>query len=199
MTEAELAEAEAHLAQCPECASKVRGLANVFLEPDPTLGLLTPSPALRERLLASIASQPRLGAYADATAKLLDVTAERALQLLGRIDEPSRWSPTPFEGVAAQWFRAGAGTIGAFAGFVRVHAGTSLPMHDHIGPERGLLLQGRARDQEGRVYLPGDRIDMASGTSHELDALPIVDCVFVIVAYGGFRFGELEFRPEMMA
>jgi hypothetical protein len=134
MTDAELAEAQAHLADCPECASEVRGLANVFLEPDATLGFPTPSPALRERLLASIASKPRLGAYADAAAKLLDVTPERARELLQHIDDPRRWEPTPFDGVEGYWFQGGPATEGAFAGFIRLHAGKQLPMHDHIGP-----------------------------------------------------------------
>ena len=198
MTDAELAEAQAHLADCAECASEVRGLANVFLEPDAALGLLTPSPALRERLLASIASQPRLGAYTDAAAKLLDVTQERARELLRRIDEPTRWMPTPFDGVEGYWFRGGPATAGAFTGFIRLHAGKQLPMHDHIGPEEGLVLQGRVRDENGRVYQPGDRVDMAGGSRHELNALPVIDCVFVVVAHGGVRFGEIEFVPETL-
>lgn len=198
MTEAELAEAQAHLAECPECASEVRGLANVFLEPDAKVGLLNPSPALRERLLTSIASKPRLGAYAEAAAKLLDVTPDRARELLRRIDEPKRWMPTPFEGVEGYWFKGGPATEGSFSGFVRVHAGTSLPMHDHIGPEEGLVLQGRVRDENGRLYQPGDRVDMAGGSCHELSALPIIDCVFLVVAHGGVRFGDVEFLPELL-
>jgi anti-sigma factor ChrR (cupin superfamily) len=198
MTETELAQAEAHLAECSECASEVRGLANVFLEPDEAHGLPAPSPALRDRLLASIAEKPRLAAYADAAAKLLDVSREHALELLRRIDEPNRWLPTPFEGVEGYWFQGGPATEGSFAGFVRVHAGTQLPLHDHIGPEQGLVLQGRFADENGRVYHPGDRVDMAKGSRHALNALPIIDCVFVVVAHGGVRFGDVEFLPETM-
>ena len=194
MSPEEIAQAEAHLEGCPECAERMKGFSAVFAEADQAAETITPSSSLRQRLLDSIAQAPRLGAYAEDSAKLLDIAPSRARDYLWRIDEQSQWQPTPFPGVEALWVKGGPNTAGAFTGFVRVKAGSALPMHDHIGPEQGLLLQGRIKDQSGRVYRPGDRIDMASGSQHELEALPIVDCVFLAVSHGGVRFGEMEFR-----
>jgi len=198
MSPEERAEAKAHLAECPECAERMEGLSAVFAEADQAAETVTPSPSLRDRLLESIASAPRLGAYAEESARLLDVALARARDYLWRIDDPTRWHPTPFPGVEALWVRGGPNTADAITGFVRVKAGTAFPMHDHLGPEQGLLLQGRIKDQTGRVYRPGDQLDMETGSQHELEALPIVDAVFLAVAHGGLKFGEIEFRAGEM-
>jgi hypothetical protein len=40
---------------------------------------------------------------------------------------------------------------------------------------------------------------MESGSEHELEALPIVDGVFLAVSHGDVRFGEIEFSAGEMA
>jgi hypothetical protein len=196
MSPEEIANAEAHLQECAECDARMEGLSAVFAEADLAAETVLPTPTLRERLLDSIMRAPRLDAYAEDSARLLDITPDRARVYLWRIDDPPRWRPTPWEGVEALWVRGGPSTAGAFTGFIKVKPGSKLPMHDHLGPESGLLLQGRIKDQDGHVYRPGDRVDMAGGSHHELHALPIVDCVLQTNSHRGVRFGEVEFRPE---
>ena len=195
----ELDESEDHLAACAQCTARLNELKDLMLES--TLGATTiePPAPLRDRLLSSIAQAPRLEAYVEGSARLLDVSPAQARDYLWMIDDPSRWVPTPFGGLEALSVKGGPGTAGAYCGFLRLPPGTSLPRHDHLGLEQGLVLQGRVRDDGGRVYGPGDRVDMEAGSSHELSALPVVDCVFLIVLHGGVRFGDFEFRSDMMA
>jgi anti-sigma factor ChrR (cupin superfamily) len=188
---------EAHLAACLSCAEKMRELTAVLLDDDQAVTSVNPSPTLRDRLLSSIERAPRLAAHVEAAAQLLEVPPTRARQYLSMIDDPSHWQPTPFGGLEALWVEGGPATAGAFCGFIRLPPGTSLPLHDHLGPEKGLVLQGRVRDQDGHTYASGDRVDMETGSRHELLALPIVDCVFLVVLYGGVRFGEMEFRTDV--
>jgi hypothetical protein len=195
MSPQELEEAEAHLLRCAECAERLRALSAAFLEADGAASI-QPHPSVRERLLASIARAPRLDAYVEPVARLLDVPLAKARDYLWRIDDAARWRPMPFEGVEALFVKGGPGTAGAFTAFLKVQAGCRLPMHDHLGPEHGLLLQGRARDQEGLVHAPGAEVEMDSGGRHEFEALPIVDCIFLVIAHRGVRFGELEFRTD---
>jgi anti-sigma factor ChrR (cupin superfamily) len=198
MSPEELAEAEAHLFACPECSARMRAVSAVLREADVASKPIDPDPSVRERLIASIARAPRLEAYVEAAARLLDLPPARMRDYLWRVDDASRWRPTPFEGVKSIGIRGGPATAGAFAGFLKVQAGCRLPLHDHLGPEHGLLLQGRARDDEGRMYGPGASVDMECGSRHELEALPIVDCVFLVVAHGGVRFGDIEFRADAL-
>jgi putative transcriptional regulator len=195
----ELDASEAHLASCTQCAAKVNELKGLLFETNFGAATIEPPAPLRERLLSSIAQTPRLEAYVEGSARLLDVSPAQARAYLWLIDDPARWVPTPFGGLEALTIKGGPGTAGAYCGFLRLPPGTSLPHHDHLGLEQGLVLQGRVRDDGGRVYGPGDRVDMEPDSSHELSALPIVDCVFLIVLHGGVRFGDFEFRADMMA
>jgi anti-sigma factor ChrR (cupin superfamily) len=190
---------DAHLAECDACASRMHALTAVLLESERAATSIQPHPSVRQRLLASMERAPRLEAYVEPVAELLDVPRSKAREYLWRIDDPSRWRPTPFEGVQSLFVKGGPATAGALVGFLRVEPGHRLPLHDHLGPEHGLLLQGRARDPEGRIHGPSTRVDMASGSRHEFEALPIVDCVFLVIAHGGVRFGDTEFRVHAMS
>ena len=196
MSPEELEEAEAHLLACAECATRMQTLSAAFLEADVSTTAIEPHPSVRERLLASLSRAPRLEAYVEPVSRLLDVPLSKARDYLWRIDDAARWRPMPFDGVAALFVKGGPGTAGAFTAFLKVQAGCRLPMHDHLGPEQGILLQGRARDQDGHVHAPGAEVEMDGGSRHEFEALPIVDCVFLVIAHRGVRFGDLEFRTD---
>jgi hypothetical protein len=177
----------------------VSELTGLLLEASLDATPVEPPAPLKERLLSSIARAPRLEAYVEGSARLLDVSPSRAREYLWLVDDASRWKPTPFGGLEALLIKGGPGTAGAYCAFLRLPPGSTLPQHDHLGLEQGLVLQGRVKDDGGRVYGPGDRVDMEPGSRHELSALPIVDCVFLLVLHGGVRFGDFEFRTDMMA
>jgi anti-sigma factor ChrR (cupin superfamily) len=199
MTPQEIEEAAAHLVECEECGARMRGLTAVFTEADVAATSIAPSPDLKKRILASIATAPRLEAYVEASAQLLDVPPARARDYLWMVDDTARWRPTPFEGVDTLKVKGGPSTADAFSVFIRVRAGASLPEHDHLGPENGLVLQGRVRNREGQVYGPGDRVDMEGGSRHELFAMPIIDCIFLAILHIGVRFGDFEVLANVLS
>lgn len=80
----------------------------------------------------------------------------------------------------------------ADARLVRIAGGAGLPVHDHGGEERTLVLAGAYRDEE-RVYEPGDMALADVGEAHAPRALAGPDCVCLVVAQGRMRFrGVIE-------
>jgi hypothetical protein len=156
-----------------------------------------PAPSsLRERLLASAAATPRLARFTAEVARLLDVPPPRALEYLAMVDVHELWQETPYEGVTRLPVAGGPKTAGAVTHIVRVVPGKTIPMHVHFGPEIGLILQGRGRGEDGHVCKPGDCDRLEKGTSHSIEGLPVVDCVMIVVAFGGISFGEVQILPD---
>jgi anti-sigma factor ChrR (cupin superfamily) len=112
---------------------------------------------LRERVLTSAARAPRLVRFTNVVARLLDVSTDKAREFLAAIDEPEQWQTTPFEGVTRMPVEGGPRTDGAVAHFVRIEPGKVVPLHEHLGPEIGIFLQGRGQGDDGRTFGPGDR------------------------------------------
>jgi anti-sigma factor ChrR (cupin superfamily) len=182
-----------HLRQCKDCMRKLvlaeERIANmVALAPG-----AAPPPTLRERILRTIAETPRHARFTELVAKLLDISTERARAYLVALDDPSQWQKTPFDGVTRIPVQGGPLTTGAVAHFVRVEPGKIVPMHSHFGPETGVFLQGRGRGDDGRLTLPGELDERATGTAHSVEGLPGVASVMLVVAHGGVRFAEFDF------
>jgi putative transcriptional regulator len=143
-----------------------------------------PPPSLRERLLAAARGPSRFAPFIDRLARLIDVAADRARDLLASLERPETWLPTPGPNVHLVHLFGGPAVAGADVGFVRVAAGTAFPLHRHTGDERVLVLQGSYRDSTGTTARPGDVITMPTGTAHELQAGPDHDLIYAVVAYG---------------
>lgn len=132
------------------------------LEPVP------PSPDARQRLLAD--TTPRLARFASRLASLIDITVDRARDLLERALGGSGWEPLPIPGATTLWVDGGPAAANCIRGFVRLPAGTEFPPHTHLGDEQVLVLDGAILDSSGREYLPGDVATMPSGTTHSYRA-----------------------------
>ncbi|HEY0135475.1 MAG TPA: hypothetical protein VGB85_15430, partial [Nannocystis sp.] len=91
-----------------------------------------PPAALRERLMASARGPARFAPFIDRLARLLDVAADRARELLASLEHPGTWLATPGPNVSLVHLLGGPATAGADVGFVRVDAGTSFPPHRHV-------------------------------------------------------------------
>ena len=182
--------AHKHLKDCAECTAKLRAAETRIAEIVSLAVEAKPPPGLRERVLASASRAPRLVRFAPVVARMLDVTHDRALECLAAIDEPSQWQDTPFDGVKRMPIAGGPRTKGAVTHFVRVEPGKIVPMHEHLGPEIGIFLQGRGRGQDGKLCGPGDIDEYALGTAHSVECLPAVASVMLVVAHGGVRFED---------
>ncbi len=129
---------------------------------------VAPDADVKARLLASVGGG-RFDAYAGRMSKLLDVTVDRARELLGLVERKASWE-NPVPGVHLIHFDGGPAYAAADCGFVRIEPGCTFPWHMHRGEEVSLLLLGTLRDNEGKVWQPGDEIVSPQGSEHDLTA-----------------------------
>ena len=171
-------------------AEEVRELSEQLV-PAMTLALpeTEPPAALRERLLASAARPAgRFAPFIARLARLIDRSKTHAAELLERIarDAADTWESAAAlgPGIELVHLEGGPAVAGADVGFVRMPGGARFPMHEHLGSERVLILQGRLRDDDGRIYGPGDAAAMEAGSKHEFSALPGPPLIYAVVVHG---------------
>jgi len=156
-------------------------------ELDSYLGLVppvTPGADVQERLLASVGGG-RYERFASRMSSLLDVSVDRARELLGLIERRASWE-TPVPGVHLVHFAGGPAYTAADCGFVRVDPGCVFPWHKHLGEEVVLVLDGTLRDHQGNSWSAGDEIIQSLGDEHDLTAGP-QGAVYVARAMNGIE------------
>jgi len=147
-----------------------------------TLPAVEPPAPVWDRIVHSIGAG-RFERFVTRFQHLFDVTAERAREVLGWVDDPSRWEAFK----PGSWlihFEAGPACAGADNGLVKVSAGAPFPWHGHDGEETALVLQGSGRDHKGNVLHAGDVWVEHAGTQHEFHAGEGEDLVFAVRVYG---------------
>jgi hypothetical protein len=164
--------------------------ASLAIELEQYLDLVAVAPPadIKARLLAS-AGGGRFASFGDRMAKLLDVSVDRARELLGLIERPASWE-NPVPGVFLIHFEGGPAYAAADCGFVRIAPGCKFPWHTHRGEEVSVILTGALRDIDGKVYRAGDELLQHDGTQHELVALDDAEVIYVARAMNG-----IEVRP----
>lgn len=145
---------------------------------------MQPSPTLRARLLASASGPARFAPFIDRLARLIDVTADRARDLLASLEHAGTWLAGPGANVSLVHLEGGLAVAGANVGFVRVTAGTSFPPHRHLGEEHVLVLQGSYSDSDGTSARAGDLVYAPGDSAHTLTAGQGKDLIYAVVVYG---------------
>ena len=148
---------------------------------------VTPPADLKARLIAS-AGGGRFQALGDRIAKLLDVTLDRARELLGLVEHSASWEH-PVPGVSLIHFDGGPAYAAADCGFVRIDPGCKFPWHTHRGEEVSVILSGAMRDHDGRVLRAGDELIHQQGTQHELATEGDEPVIYVARAMNGIEVG----------
>lgn len=163
--------------------------ANLAAELENYLDLLAVAPPadVKARLMASVGGG-RFEKFADRMAKLLDVTIERARELLGLIERPASWE-NPVPGVSLIHFEGGPAYAAADCGFVRIAPGCKFPWHTHRGEEVSVILSGTMRDADGRLLRAGDELVHQQGTQHDLVNDGDADVIYVARAMNGIEVG----------
>jgi putative transcriptional regulator len=163
---------------------------NLAIELESYLDLVAVAPPadIKTRLIASVGGG-RFDKLSDRMAKLLDVTIDRARELLGLIERPSSWE-NPVPGVHLIHFEGGPAYAAADCGFVRIEPGCKFPWHTHRGEEVSVILSGALRDHDGRVLHAGDELVHQQDTEHELTTVGDEDVIYVARAMNG-----IEVRP----
>jgi quercetin dioxygenase-like cupin family protein len=141
-----------------------------------------PSPALRERVLASVDPARRLEGFVARTARLFDLSEERMREVLcaaNSVSAPSWVAVGPT--LRLFHFDGGPSRADADCGLVQVAAGASFPLHRHRGIEWNFVLSGAAEENSGELWLPGDLVLREPGTVHGYRVLPDEPVLFAVV------------------
>ena len=165
---------------------------NLAAELESYLDLVAVAPAadVKTRLMASIGGG-RFEQFSDRMAKLLDVTIDRARELLGLIERPASWE-NPVPGVHLIHFDGGPAFAAADCGFVRIAPGCKFPWHTHRGEEVSVILSGAMRDHDGKLLRAGDELVHQQDTQHELTAEGDEDVIYVARAMNGIEVGPRQ-------
>ena len=157
-----------------------------------------PAPGHRQRVLLAATQEGRFHRFAEPVAALLDLNATAARALLDQLHDETVWTSDVPPPAVAFWVRGGPRVEGCVRGFVRIPHGASFPDHEHLGEERGFVLQGAFVDPDsGERFRAGDSFTMPAGSKHQpyvpADGL---DLLFLVVVAGGYRVGEHLLLPR---
>jgi hypothetical protein len=161
------------------------------------LPAMTPAPAVRARLLDTLASSERFAPFLDDLTRLFELPAASVRRLLARVDaglagrhfDGPPWERSllgvPLEGAELFHFAVGPtlAATGAAGGAVRIGAGVTFPRHRHNGAETSYVLQG-GYCLDDRVLGPGSVIEMAKDSEHDYRSAPGRDLVLMILHRG---------------
>jgi quercetin dioxygenase-like cupin family protein len=156
---------------------------------------VSPSDALRNRLLSSLAVTSRFEEYEARVARLLDLSLDGTRPLLLAIDGGAKWDRGPRQGIELFHVDGGPAVENAVTGFVRIAPGTEFPEHSHLGEEVVLVLQGACEDSGGAVFGAGDEARMAAGTHHHLRAIGEVRLLYLAVIDRGVVIDGVPVLP----
>jgi hypothetical protein len=150
-----------------------------------------PAPAsyVKARLLASV-GVGRFERFTTRFASLFDVSVDRARELLGWTEDPTKWA-IGLPGLQVIHFAGGPQCHGADTGFLEVQPGARFPWHEHVGEEVMLVLAGALRDHDGTVYAAGDELAKAPATQHDFSAASHEPVVLAVRAFG-VRYGLVK-------
>ncbi len=157
-----------------------------------------PDPARRQHMLDAATHEGRFHRFAEPVAELLDLDVAQARELLDRLHDPSIWTSDVPPPSRAFWVPGGPRVRNCVRGFVHVPHGAPFPAHEHLGDERGFVLQGTFVDPDvGARYRPGDWFTMPAGSTHQ-PYVPAegLDVLFLVVVGGGYRVGEHLLLPR---
>lgn len=179
---------EAEVAASPSLAAELESVRESLSVLDDLADPAPPSAALRERVLAIPEPARRFEGFVERMSRLFHFSHERAREVLAAIGDPeSGWVAPGLPGVHLFHFDGGAEVAAADCGLVQVAPGVTFPAHEHRGDEWSLNLQGRAREDGGRIFEPGDLVHRGPGSRHAFQSIGDEPYVFAVVLYGGFH------------
>ena len=182
--------------ESPALRTQLRALENEFSDLALALPAAAPPPALRDRLLATVAETNRFERFQHQIAKCIDVSVAEASRLLAGIDRPESWVPGLIDGMELYHLEGGPQVAGAISGFIRLAAGTRFPQHRHLGEETIVVVQGQLREDDGQLFSPGEVATMSAGSEHAFSVPDGPDLIYLLVVFEGVDFGRgMVFRP----
>jgi putative transcriptional regulator len=147
-----------------------------------------PPDALRARIFAAADRAAPYRRFLAPFARCFDLSDGPLHALLARMDDPAAWTAGLREVVAFLHFDAGpglrteAGT--PHCGIARMRTGARIPAHRHTAREITFVLRGTLSDDRGRIFEPGDVLDMPPGSSHALAIAGEEDALVAVLLSG---------------
>lgn len=180
-------EAATHAAGCEPCGLELTRLRE-------SLALLaTALPTRRapglSRLLASVGHVERFAGHSAALADLFDIGANDARHLLQDFSVEDGWKLAPLPGITWKRVPLGPGLRGATGTLARLEPGAVFPLHEHVGEERVLVIQGALLDGDAVITEGRSGVGLA-GSLHSVAAssTSACACYCALVNLGGIVF-----------
>lgn len=131
---------------------------------------LAPDPALRHRLMNSLAGPERFGPFLRRLAERFDLAIESMREAVMDALSTEQWHPTGVPGVSFVHFQAGPALAGIDTGFVRYEPEAVFPAHVHHGRELTFILEGTIRLSSGEELGPGEEVLVGANDRHTVFA-----------------------------
>lgn len=184
-----------HLRACRDCLLQLGhindSLADTLIEPSGEVA----TPALRSRLLTDIASITPYSLYHDDMARLLQASKGAVNAEMGLMPHPASWVDGPIPDCRLLPWTAESDKEDSIMALVLMESGSHFPMHEHIGDETVLIVQGSLLNDDGKLYRPGEQLHMVAGTSHEFNVPEGLDLIYLAISEKGVRIGDLLIKP----
>src|SRR5688572_6299631 len=100
-------EVEAELSGSPELRAELAELTDLAGVLPLSLPPVAPAPAVKQRLLKSIAARDPFAPWLEKVALLLDLSLEHAKALLERLHDPAAWRPSGLDGLSVMFVKGG--------------------------------------------------------------------------------------------
>ncbi len=180
---------ERELASSPEHRQMLVQVEKLLGKVAQSIEPVAPSDQLRERLLTSLETPVPFEGFIDRLKTLFDLSYDKILKQLKAVSAFPQlpWEPSGLPGVHFLHFAGGPRAATADCGLVYVEAKQTYPKHKHHGEDWELILQGCIRENDGKVYSPGDLIYKAAGSSHSFQVVGDEALVFAVVLHEGFE------------
>jgi quercetin dioxygenase-like cupin family protein len=173
---------ERALAEQPHLAAEMEIFRDTAAELAGLAPTVKPSPHVKRRLMSAV-SGGRFDRFTAVFAKMFDVTAEKARELMAWIEDPTKWERMDGTSEVIH-FPAGPACAGADTGFVRVAPGGTFPYHAHGGDEVSLILAGTAVTSDGKVLRTGEEVSERPGTAHDIVNTGTEEFIYASRVYG---------------
>ena len=150
------------------------------------LSPLAPGEEQRRKLLEAVEGRHRYAPFTARVARMFDLDEAATTAALEAIVSPNAWFDGPLPGIRCSPIMVGPGCSGQMNMFIAADPGARFPLHEHLGDERVLVLQGAFREDDGSIARPGDLVCKSAKSTHDFVVLDGPPCVCAYSIDQGF-------------
>ncbi len=183
---------EDELSASSEAARVLHDIEEVLVNLAFTETPVRPSNRLRKQILASPDENNRFDGFVERLVTFFNLSGDRIRELLSTADfvPHQPWEPSGVAGISFLHFDGGPRVASADCGFVHVEPETNFPAHRHFGEEWVFVIQGRAQEDSGKVWAPGDLVYRAPDSAHSFRVIGDEPFIYAVVLQDGFEWSE---------